>query len=92
MKNIWGGNDMTENDKHERRQEKKRECDCVVVITGGNRLVKLCGDKEKKLKLFADGIPRGGKYEWSIIHGDNKVEIAGSKRQKLFLAYRIAYC
>ena len=83
---------MTENDKYERRQEKKRECDCVVVITGGNRLVKLCGDKEKKLKLFADGIPRGGKYEWSIIHGDSIVEIAGSKRQKLFLAYRIAYC
>lgn len=69
-------------DKYGRGRQKKRECGCVVVITGENRLVKLCGDREKKLRLVADGIPRGGKYEWSIIRGNNKVKITGSKKQK----------
>ncbi len=70
------------NDKHGRKRGREKECACIVVITGENRLVKLCGDREKKLRLVADGIPRGGKYEWSIIRGSNKAKISGSNKRK----------
>ena len=46
------------------------------------KLVALCGDRVRNARLTADGIPRGGRYEWTITRGSDKVGIVGSSRRK----------